>query len=105
MLSFAPAGTERPSSRCCSSVRLLKLGIKLAFSRLEVTPTGPQLPATAASAITAASATATRTGTTHPGLRGTGTPAKSRASSNRHDTARQTTIQTMQTASPIRSGP
>src|ERR1700742_1278701 len=75
VFSRAPVGTVRPSSRCWSSVRLLKVGVMLALTRAAVTPTGPQLLARASSAMTAADATATRTGATHPARRVTGAPA------------------------------
>src|SRR6516165_9149795 len=75
-VSLAPGGTVRPSWRCWSSVRLLNVGVMLAFSRAEVSPTGPQLPAMARNATSAADPTATRTGTTHPGRRDTAAPVK-----------------------------
>src|SRR3984885_13315587 len=74
--SLAPRGTYRPSSRCWSRVRLLKFGAMLAFSRATVSPEGPQFEATAKNATATAEPTATRTGTTQPGRRLTGVPAK-----------------------------
>src|ERR1700741_3701324 len=103
--SLAPGATVRPSSRCWSSVRLLKVGVMLAFRRLAVTPAGPQLAAIDNSAITAAAPTATPTGTTQPGRRVTVAPVKSRRRCSRQAAVRQATIQITLTASPTISGP
>src|SRR5262249_49980246 len=104
-LRRAPGATVRPSSRCWSSVRLLNVGVMLAFRRAEVTPTGPQLLATASKAITAAEATAPRPGAAHPARRRTGAPARSRRRRSSHDAPRHATIQIRLTTSPITSGP
>ncbi len=77
----------------------------LAFSRADVSPTGPQLLATARNAISTAEPTATRTGTTQPGRRLTGVPAKSRRRRISHAPPRQATIQTRLTRHAITIGP
>ena len=105
MVSFAPGATVRPSSFCWSTVRLLKVGVKLASRRAAVTPTGPQLPPIASKAITAASASETRTGIAQPCLRDTGVPAKSRRRRISHETLRQPMIQMRLTTIPISIGP
>src|SRR6516162_7125225 len=84
-LSLAPGATVRPSSRCCSSVRLLNVGVMLARKRAAVTPFGPQLLARARNATSTADPTATRTGITHPARRLTGAPVKSRRRNRSHD--------------------
>jgi hypothetical protein len=77
----------------------------LACRRLAVTPFGPQPLAMASNAISAADASATRTGTAHPARRETGAPVKSRRRRRSHYPARRATIQIRLTATPATSGP
>ena len=97
-----PSRPRRATARFMLShpLHLISLGFGSGLS-----PVGPQLLAMARNATTAADPTATRTGTTQPGRRLTGVPAKSRRRIITHAPPRQATIQITLTMHAIASGP